>query len=264
MNKALSESVKVETTDGVTLLTISRPEALNALNQETLDVLGRILDGLREDDGARVVILTGAGEKAFVAGADIRELAQMENAHQARERAIRGQKVLDAIEGFPKPVIAAINGFALGGGCELAMACHLRVAAEEARLGQPEVKLGITPGYGGTQRLVRLVGKGVAMELILSGEMISAAEALRIGLVNRVVSRRELMPYCRRLAKTMMSNAPLALRYAIEAIHRGKEMPLREALLLEATLFGLSFGTQDGQEGLRAFTEKRKPRFEGK
>lgn len=258
------KNLKVETKDRIAFLTINRPKALNALNRKTLDALERAFSWLREDDGVGVVILSGAGKKAFVAGADVKELAQIKDASHAREYALKGQALFEVIENFPKPVIAAINGFALGGGCELALACHIRVAIEEARLGQPEVKLGIPPGYGGTQRLTRLAGKAVAMELVLSGKMISANEALRVGLVNRVVPRQELIPCCQALAKTILANAPLAVRYSMEAIQKGQQMPLREALLLEATLFALSFSTQDAREGMRAFAEKRKPRFRGK
>jgi enoyl-CoA hydratase len=209
------------------------------------------------------VILTGAGEKAFVAGADINELA-VQTPVQGKERSQFGQKVLDLMENLGKPVIAAINGYALGGGCELAMACTFRIASENARLGQPEVKLGIIPGYGGTQRLPRLVGKGLAMELVLTGEMISAEEAHRIGLVNHVTSKEELLPTAEKIARQMMANAPLAIRFCLEAVNSGLEMPQDEAMLLEATLFGLICTTEDMREGTRAFVEKRKANFQGK
>ena len=258
------QNIKLEIEGQIALLTIDRPQVLNSLNRDTLSDLEEAFRVIRNEDRVGIVILTGAGEKAFAAGADLEELARLEDNLQARKHSIRGQEVLDSIETFPKPVIAAINGFALGGGCELATACHIRIAAKEARLGQPEVKLGMIPGFSGTQRLARLIGKGLALELVLSGEMVTAAQALRMGLVNRVVSRKELIPCCRRLAEAILANAPLAVRYSMEAIHKGYEMPLREGLLLEASLFGLCFGTQDRQEGTRAFLEKRKPRFVGR
>lgn len=257
-------NIRLEIEDRIALLTFNRPEVLNALNRETLQELQAALAQLKHDDAVGAVILTGAGEKAFVAGADIKELARIETALQAREGSLRGQAIFDEIENFPKPVIAAVNGFALGGGCEMAMACHLRIAAEEAQFGQPEVKLGIIPGYGGTQRLTRLVGKGLAMELVLSGQLISAAEALRIGLVNKVVKRNELLAVCRQLTSAILANGPLALRYSIEAINRGAEMPLPQAQALEATLFGLSCASEDRKEGTQAFMKKRKPVFRGR
>lgn len=264
MSQGAYGNLRVEIAEKVALVTISRPQALNALNRETLEELREAFDWLREDEQVGAVILTGEGEKVFVAGADIKELAAMDDALEARHKALDGQQVFNGIESFPKPVIAAVNGFALGGGCELAMACHLRVAAQGARFGQPEVKLGLIPGYGGTQRLPRLVGKTRALELILSGETIDAAEALRIGLVNRVVAREELIPCCRDLARTLLANAPLALRYSLEAVRKGVDMPLPEALELEAMLFGFCFATEDCREGTRAFTGKRKPEFKGK
>ncbi len=254
--------LKIEVENQIALLTISQPEVLNALNETTMEELETaFLNRLKEDD-VGAIILTGAGEKAFVAGADIKELAQL-NPLDGRLKALRGHELLEVIEGFPKPVIAAINGYCLGGGCELALACHLRIASENAQFGLPEVKLGLIPGYGGTQRLPRLVGKGRAMEMILSGESISAQEADRIGLVNEVVSRENLIPKCRRLAERILRNAPLAVRYSIEAINTGLEMPLQEATRLEATFFGLSCATEDMREGTRAFAEKRKPQFKG-
>ncbi len=257
------KNLKSDIQDQIAYLTIDRAEVLNALDEETLDELEKAFSGLRQREDVGAVILTGAGEKAFVAGVDIQELADLDSLG-AKAKAIRGQAIFKQIETFPKPVIGAINGLCLGGGCELAMVCHIRVATENARFGQPEVKLGIIPGYGGTQRLSRLVGKGLAMEVILSGEMINATEAHRIGLVNRIVSQRDLIPYCRELAAKILGNAPLAVRYSIEAINRGAEMPLHQALGLEATLFGLSFATQDMQEGIKAFLEKRTPQFRGR
>src|SRR5207248_6939690 len=220
-------------------------------------------EAIRDDSATRVAILTGAGEKAFVAGADIGELNKQDPV-QAKEYTHRGQAVLDLIENLGKPVIAAINGYALGGGCELAMACTLRMAADTARIGQPEINLGILPGYAGTQRLARLVGKGKAMELILTGAQIGAAEAERIGLVNRVVPAADLMTEARKLATTLAASAPIAMRYIINAINKGLEMPFAEACVFEATLFGLVASTDDMREGTRAFLEKRKAVFTGK
>jgi enoyl-CoA hydratase/carnithine racemase len=211
----------------------------------------------------RVVILTGGGEKAFIAGADINELAR-HNPIEGKEYTHRGQSVLNLIENCGKPVIACINGFALGGGCEIAMACTMRLAAENAKLGQPEVKLGIIPGYGGTQRLPRLVGKGIAMQLVLAGEPISAQEALRIGLVNEVVAADALIPRAEAIAQKIIANAPLALQWAMEAVNKGMEMTLSEGLFLEATLFGLCCATEDKKEGTTAFLEKRAAQFKGK
>jgi enoyl-CoA hydratase len=210
-----------------------------------------------------VLILTGAGEKAFIAGADINELSQQTPVN-GREFTLYGQEIIHRLETLGKPAIAAINGFALGGGCELALACTLRVASRNAKLGQPEVKLGIIPGYGGSQRLPRLCGKGVAHELILTGEMITADEALRVGLVNRVVEPGELLATAEAIAKKIIANAPVAVKYALEAVERGMEMPQEEGLYLEATLFGLCCATQDMREGTRAFLEKRSPKFEGR
>lgn len=257
------KNLEIEVDGGIALVTISRPEVLNALNEETLDELEKaFVDRLREND-VGAVILTGAGEKAYVAGADIRELAELDPL-PGRVKSIRGQALMQMIEDFPKPVIAAINGFCLGGGLELALACHIRIAAEGAQIGLPEVKLGIIPGYGGTQRLARLVGKGRALEIVLSGQSVIAQAAERIGLVNRVVSRQALIPACRKLATKILGNGPLAVRYSIEAINSGMEMSLHEALRLEATFFGLSCATEDMKEGTRAFIEKRKPQFKGR
>jgi enoyl-CoA hydratase len=257
------DNLLFEVSDKIARITFNRPNVLNALNRKTMDELGDCLKKVRADDDIRVLILTGAGEKAFVAGADINELSQQTPVN-GREFTLYGQEIFHRLETLGKPVIAAINGFALGGGCELALACTLRVAGRNAKLGQPEVKLGIVPGYGGTQRLPRLCGKGVAHELILTGEMISADEALRVGLVNRVVEPGELLATAEALAKKIVANAPLAVKYALEAVERGMEMPQEEGLYLEATLFGLCCATQDMREGTRAFLEKRSPKFEGR
>lgn len=255
--------IVLEKREGIAYATVNRPKVLNALNAETIGELeGAFLD-LRNDDRIRAVIVTGAGDKAFVAGADINELAE-QSPEAGKNTALRGQRLFNLIERLGKPVIAAINGFALGGGCELALACALRIASEHATLGQPEVKLGIIPGYGGTQRLPRLVGKGAAMELILTGKMISAEEALRMGLVNKVVPQAELMPAAEAIAKEIMANGPVAVRYGLDAIHRGLEMTQEEGLFVEAALFGLLCTTEDMREGTRAFLEKRKPEFKGK
>jgi enoyl-CoA hydratase len=257
------ENILVELNDGVATVTVNRPKVLNALNTQTLDELRRAMLALRHDAGVRSVIVTGSGEKAFIAGADINELA-VQTPTGGRDHAMRGQHVLDLIENMGKPVIAAINGYALGGGCELAMACTIRIAADTAKLGQPEINLGIIPGYAGTQRLARLVGRGRALELLLTGEQISAADAYRIGLVNRVVAAAELMPEARKLALTLAAKAPIAVRYVIDAVNKGLQMPFAEAQVFEATLFGLVSATEDMREGTRAFLEKRPAAFKGK
>lgn len=262
MSEAL-QYVNVERDGAIAIVTIDRPQVLNALNSATLAALQRTLAGLQADDAVRAVVLTGAGGKAFAAGADINELAVLTPAG-GREQARRGQQVLELVETLGKPVIAAINGYALGGGCELAMACTLRIAAETARLGQPEINLGLIPGYAGTQRLARLVGTGRALELLLTGEPITAAEAHRIGLVNRVVPAADLMAEARKLAASLAAKAPVAIRYILEAVHRGTQLPLREAEVLEATLFGLVASTDDMREGTAAFLQKRSPAFKGK
>jgi enoyl-CoA hydratase len=256
------DNLLIERDEATAIVTINRPKVLNALNTQTLDELRRAILELKQDEGVRVVILTGAGEKSFVAGADINELA-VQTPTSGREHALAGQHVLDLIENMGKPVIAAINGYALGGGCELAMACTIRIAADTAKLGQPEINLGIIPGYGGSQRLPRLVGKGRALELLLGGEQISAQEAHRIGLVNRVVPAGELMAEAKKLAATLAAKAPIAVRYILEAVHQGLEMPLAQAQNVEATLFGLLASTDDMREGTAAFLEKRKPAFKG-
>ena len=257
------DNLLLERDGAVAIVTINRPKVLNALNARTLDDLRRVVLDLTHDDGVRVVILTGAGEKSFVAGADINELA-VQTPTGGREHALNGQHVFDVIENMGKPVVAAINGYALGGGCELAMACTLRLAADTATLGQPEINLGLIPGYAGTQRLSRLVGKGKAMELILSGVAIGASEAERIGLVNRVVPAAELMTEARKLAGQLAKSAPIAVRYIIDAINKGLEMPFAEASVFEATLFGLIASTDDMREGTTAFLEKRQPEFKGR
>jgi enoyl-CoA hydratase len=257
------ENLLVERDARLAILTINRPSVLNALNSATLDELRRAVLECRHDADVRAVIVTGAGEKAFVAGADIKELA-VQSPAQAKEHAIRGQHVFDLIEHMGKPVIAAINGFALGGGCELAMACTLRIAAETARLGQPEINLGITPGYAGTQRLPRLVGKGIALDLLLSGRQVTAEEAFRIGLVNRVVPAAQLIGDARAWASELSSKAPIASQYIIEAVNRGLDVPLDKGQFIEASLFGLVASTDDMREGTSAFLEKRKPSFTGK
>ena len=257
------ENILYEKKAQLAYITINRPEVLNALNMATMEELRAAFTAARDDAEVRVVLLTGAGEKAFVAGADINELAR-HNPVEAKEYTHRGQSVLDLIENLGKPVIACINGFALGGGCEIALACTMRLASENAKLGQPEVKLGIIPGYGGTQRLPRLVGKGAAMQLVLTGETISAQEALRIGLVNEVVPAGELIARAEAIAHKIIANAPLAVEYALEAVNHGMEMPLAEGLFLEATLFGVCCATEDKKEGTSAFLEKRPPQFKGK
>jgi enoyl-CoA hydratase len=244
-------------------VTINRPEKLNALNRQVMDELDACLHAIQNDDEVRVVILTGAGEKAFAAGADLNELSAL-GPVEGRDYARRGQGILDFLENLGKPVIAAINGYALGGGCELALACTLRIAAEEARFGQPEVKLGILPGYAGTQRLARLVGKSRALEMILTGDPITAQEAYRIGLVNQVVTAEELITAAEALARKIAANAPLAVKFALEAVHRGLEMTQAQGQFLEAALFGLCCTTADMKEGTRAFLEKRPAKFVGK
>lgn len=257
------ENLLYEKRDRIGFITFNRPKVLNALNRKTMEELRDLLIAAREDDEVRVLILTGAGEKSFVAGADIGELA-VQTPVSGKETAAFGQGVLHLLETLGKPSIAAINGFALGGGCEVALACSIRLAAKTAKLGQPEVKLGIMTGYGGSQRLSRLCGKGAANELCLTGEMISADEAARIGLVNHVYDPSELLPAAESLAKKIIANAPLSVKFTMEAINRGTEMPLAEGQYLETTLFGLSAATEDMREGTRAFLEKRPPQFRGK
>jgi enoyl-CoA hydratase/carnithine racemase len=257
------ENLLYEKRDGIAFITFNRPKVLNALNRKTVEELRAVLADARDDASVRVLILTGAGEKSFVAGADIGELAQR-TAVDGKDFSLFGQGVFRLLETMGKPSICAVNGFALGGGCELALSCTIRIASKNAKLGQPEVKLGIIPGYGGTQRLARVCGKGVAHELCLTGEMIAAEEAQRIGLVNRIYEPAELLPAAEAMAKKVVANAPLAVKYTMEAIERGIEMPQEEGLFLEATLFGLSCATEDMREGTKAFLEKRPAQFKGK
>lgn len=247
--------------DGIALVTINRPDKLNALNAAVLADLDRAFDEARRDDAVRAIILTGAGEKAFVAGADISQFTRLD-ARSGHRFALAGQAVFDRIEATPKPVVAAVNGFALGGGCELALACHLRTASEHAQFGQPEVNLGIIPGYGGTQRLPRIVGRGLAAELILTGDRIGAQRAYEIGLVNRVFPAGELIEQTKAFVRTIIAKAPIAVGLALEAL-RASDLPLREGLGFEAALFGQACSTEDFREGAAAFLERRKPVFKG-
>jgi enoyl-CoA hydratase len=257
------ENIRYEKKAPLALVTVDRPKVLNALNLLSMTELEQVFLDIRQDDAVRVVLITGAGEKAFVAGADIRELASL-SALEGEQVATRGQRIFHLIENCGKPVIACINGFALGGGCELALACTLRIASSSARLGQPEVKIGIIPGYGGTQRLPRLIGKGAALKMILTGEAISAAEALRLGLVDEVVEPDQLLPRAEQIAQTIAGVAPLAVRDSIRAVNSGYDLPLASGLELEASLFGLACSTSDKAEGARAFLEKRAPNWSGK
>ncbi len=257
------ETLLCEIKDGIAFVTINRPDKLNALNDQVILELGAVVDRIAGEAGIKGAILTGAGPKSFVAGADIGDLSR-QGPFDGKARAQRGQAVLRRLETSGKPVIAAVNGFALGGGCELAMACHIRIASENAKFGQPEVKLGIAPGYGGTQRLPRLVGKGVATQLILTGEMSDAQEAYRIGLVNKVVPAADLLAESEKMLRGILAMGPLAVRLAMEAIDQGLEMTLDEGLLLEANHFGLLAATQDMKEGTTAFLEKRAARFQGR
>jgi enoyl-CoA hydratase len=259
----VSEIVLLEKKDRVAMVTLNRPEVLNALNAQTVSDLATAFDDVARDDAIGVVILTGSGDKAFAAGADISELVK-NDALSGRDMAERGQGALRRLETMGKPSIAAVNGFALGGGCELAMACTIRIASDRAKFGQPEVNLGIIPGYAGTQRLGRLVGKGVALDLTLTGRIVDAQEALRIGLVTQVVAHEELMAAAQSTAETLLGKGPLALRAAMEVIDRGLDLGFDDACKLEATSFGLLCGSEDMKEGLTAFLEKRKPSFKGK
>jgi enoyl-CoA hydratase len=258
----MPKTLLFELSNGIARITINRPDKLNALNATVISELADAVTRVETDAAVRGVILTGSGQKAFVAGADISELAE-QTPVEGKLRSMLGQQVFRRLERCGKPVIAAVNGFALGGGCELAMACHIRIAAEHAKFGQPEVKLGIGPGYGGTARLPRLVGKGRALELLLTGEMIDAAEAYRIGLVNRVVPADRLLSESETLLRTILGNGPLAIRACLEAVDAGLETSLDQALLLEANHFGLLSATEDMREGTKAFMEKRKPVFKG-
>ncbi len=249
--------------DGIAVITVNRPDKLNALNDTVIGELGVAIDAARDDSAVRAVILTGAGPKAFVAGADISELSS-QGPFEGKERSLRGQAIFRRFEALRKPVVAAVNGFCLGGGCELAMACHLRIASDTAKFGQPEVKLGIGPGYGGTVRLPRLIGRGRAIQLLLTGEMIDAQEACRIGLVNRVVPADRLLAECESFLRTVLAQGPLAVRCVLEAVDAGFEMTSQDALLLEANHFGLLSSTADMREGMTAFLEKRRADFSGR
>lgn len=257
------DNLLIKKGDGIGWITVNRPDKLNALNVKTVTELEAAFLSFRDDPEIQAVILTGAGEKAFIAGADIGELVALDDV-SGGEYARKGQEVTRIIENFKKPVIAAINGFALGGGTEFALACHIRIASENAKMGQPEVKLGLIPGFGGTQRLARLVGKGKAMELILSGRVIDAKEAREIGLVNKAVPGENLLPEAEAMARDIIKNAPLALEYAIEAINKGLDNPLDEGLRFEADMFGRACSTEDSVEGTKAFLEKRKADFRGR
>ncbi len=252
-----------ETSNRIATVTINRPEKLNALNAQAKSELREVFSQIKTDNNVDVVILTGAGEKAFVAGTDIKELTSL-NSESGKEFSAQGQEVFDSIENLGKPVIAAINGYALGGGCELALACHIRIASENAKFGQPEVNLGIIPGYGGTQRLARLVGRGRAMEMILTGNQIDAQEALRIGLVNKVVPQAELRASATAMAQLLASKGQIAIRMALKAVNMTQETTLSDGQKLEASLFGVCCGTEDFKEGTTAFLEKRKAVFKNR
>src|SRR5216684_3661216 len=257
------ETVTYEKKGGIAYVTLNRPKVLNALNKTALADLRAAFEDARDDSSLHGVILTGAGDESFIAGADINEVAT-DTPVQAEEKTRRGQHLMDLIENLGKPVVAAINGFALGGGCEAALACTIRLAAESAKFGLPEVKLGIIPGYGGTQRLPRLVGKGVALQLILSGAMIDAQEAYRIGLVNEVVPKAELIARAEAILNQIGANAPLSVRYALEAVNKGMETSLAEGLVLESTFVAICTSTEDKKEGTSAFFQKRPPQFQGR
>ena len=257
------QTLLLDVKDNIAVVTLNRPDKLNALNAQTINDLNLVFDELKENEGVYVIVLTGSGEKAFVAGADIKELNKLDMI-SAKEFAGKGQAVFNKIEKFDKPVIAAVNGFALGGGCELALACHIRLASDNAKFGQPEVNLGIIPGYGGTQRLARLINTGRAMEYILTADMISADEAYRIGLVNKVYPQNELLDKAIEMAKKITGKGQQAIRLAMKAVNAVDEMSLKEGQNLEASLFALCCGTEDFKEGTSAFLEKRKPEFKNK
>jgi enoyl-CoA hydratase len=257
------ETILYAKKEHVAYVTLNRPKVLNALNHTALTELNAAFEDASVDDDVRGVILTGAGEKAFIAGADITDVARI-GAVEAEAFTRAGQAVLNVIENLGKPVIAAVNGYALGGGCETAMACTIRLAAADAMFGQPEVKLGVIPGYGGTQRLPRLVGRGRALQLILSGAMISAQEAYRIGLVNEIVPRSELIPRAEAILAQITANAPLAIKFSLEAVNKGLETSLAEGLFLESSLFAICAATEDKKEGTAAFVERRAPQFKGR
>jgi len=257
------DNLLVERDGNIAVVTLNRPKVLNALNTQTLTELSQAMASFKDDADVRAIVLTGAGEKSFVAGADINELAVLSPV-AGKEHARRGQQIFDAIEQLGKPVIAAINGFALGGGCELAMACTLRLAADTAKFGQPEINLGLIPGYAGSQRLPRLVGRGVALEILLTGDMIGAQRAYEIGLVNRVVPAAELLAEAKKLAHTLASKAPIAVRYILDAVQQGLDMPFAQGEYLETSLFGTIASSEDMREGTKAFLEKRKAAWQGK
>jgi enoyl-CoA hydratase len=257
------KTLRIETRDRICTVTINRPEKLNALNAVAKSELRTVFEDIKTDSGVDVVILTGAGEKSFVAGTDIGELTALDE-QTGKRFAAEGQQVFAKIENLGKPVIAAVNGYALGGGLELALACHIRLASENARFGQPEVNLGIIPGYGGTQRLARCVGEAKAMEMTLTGDPVDAQEAARLGLVNRVVPQAELLAVAREMATKIASKGQVAIRMALKAVHISQETHLTEGLEVEASLFGLCCNTEDFREGASAFLEKRKPAFKGK
>lgn len=257
------ENITYEVREAIGYITLNRPKVMNALNRRTIEELNAAFQAAQKDSSVKGIILTGSGDKAFIAGADIAELSEI-NGDLAGQFSEKGQAVLSLIETLGKPVVAAVNGFALGGGCETAMACTMRIAAENARFGQPEVKLGIIPGYGGTQRLPRLVGKGRALQLILTGDLIDAHEALRIGLVNEVVPAANLLSRCEAILKQIGANAPLAIRYSIDAVNEGIDTDLNSGLKLEAKFFAHAAATEDRREGTSAFVQKRAPHFQGK
>lgn len=257
------ENIKYEKKEGIAYVTVNRPKVLNALSQRVVAELKAVFEDARDDQAVRGVILTGAGDKAFIAGADIAEMTK-QTPVESEASTRNGQATLDLIENLGKPVIAAINGFALGGGCETAMACTIRLATENAKFGQPEVKLGIIPGFGGTQRLPRIIGKGRALQLILTGEMIGAQEAYRIGLVNEIVPAADLIPRAEAILKQISSNAPLAVKFALQAVHRGAETSQTEGLVIESTSFALCAATEDMREGTSAFVQKRPAKFQGR
>lgn len=256
------QTLLYEVRDRIGFITINRPDKLNALNAQAKQELGELVGAVQADQGVDVLVITGSGGKAFVAGTDIAELAELDR-ESGEEFSAKGQQLFDRIENSEKPVIAAVNGYALGGGCELALACHVRIASENARFGQPEVQLGIIPGYGGTQRLARLVGRGKAMEMILGGAPIDASEALRIGLVNSLVPRDELMKTTDEIARRIASNGQPAVRLALRAVNATQQTTLPEGQTIEAELFGECCSTADFREGVGAFLEKRKPNFQG-
>lgn len=259
----MPEVIRIEKIEKILLVKISRPESLNALNKEVLKSLDEVFEKSKDDREIYGIIITGEGEKSFVAGADIKEFSNF-TPIEAKDMSENGQKLFSKIENFPKPVLAAVNGFALGGGCELAMSCHIRIASKNAKFGQPEVNLGIIPGYGGTQRLPRIIGMGRALEIILSGKMIDAEEALRIGLVNKVVEQGELLEESKKILNQIIEKAPLAIELALKSVISGMEMSKEDGLKLEAANFSILFSTEDMKEGVSAFIEKRKPAFKSK